>query len=178
MDALNQATQLAGNANMAPSWDLFIMLFFVVCVGYSLLLGKAKITGIMLSTYVGLALSDETGNLLYNRFADSAFGGTASIFTFKLAVFVLVILFFTLKNEHIQIGEPSRGLMGTLMATVYGFFSAGLILTSIAAFMSDIQRAAIFKQSNLAAHMMQFRLLWLIAPIAFIILFSFGKKEK
>ena len=167
-----EATELAGNINLAPSWDLFIFLFFAVCVGYSLLLGKAKISGIMLSTYVALAIANESGNFLYNYFNKSSYGASTSIFTFKTVLFGLIILFFTLKNENIKMGEVTRGLMGTIMSVVYGFFSAGLILTSVASFMSDIQRAAIYKQSNLAAHMMQFRFIWLIIPNAFIVFFS------
>jgi len=165
--------------NLSPSWDTFIFLFFGVCVGYSLLLGKAKITGIMLSAYVALAVANETGDILYSYFTrTSAYGAATSIFTFKTVLFALIILFFTLKNENIKVGEVSHGLIGTIMAAIYGFFSAGLMLTSIATFMSAKQLEVIFGQSSLAAHMMQFRFLWLIMPIIFIIFFSFAKKSK
>lgn len=174
-----QASQLVGNIDLSPSWDLFIMAFFAVCVGYSLLLGKAKISGIMLSTYVSLAIANEAGNILYNYFfGSSSYGASTSIFTFKTALFVIIILFFTLKNENVKMGEVTRGLMGTIMSAIYGFFSAGLIFTSILTFMSDIQRAAIYRDSYLAANMMQLRFIWLLVPIAFIIFFSFTKKEK
>jgi hypothetical protein len=179
LEKISEITQTASNVGtLAPSWELFILLFFAVCIGYSLILGRAKISGIMLSTYVALAIANETGDLLYGQFINYSQGFSASIFTFKTVLFGLIILFFTLKNENIKIGEPSRGLIGMLISTVYGFLSAGLIITSIATFMSSVQKEAVLGSSSLAYHLISARVVWLLAPVIFIILFSVADKKK
>lgn len=179
MEKITEITQTAGNVGtITPSWELFILLFFAVCIGYSLILGRAKISGIMLSTYVALAIANETGDLLYNQFVNYAQGFSATTFTFKTVFFAVIILFFTLKNENIKIGEPSKGLVGMATSIVYGFLSAGLIITSIATFMSPLQREAVLNSSSLAYHLISARILWLLAPVVFIILFSVTDKGK
>jgi len=181
LEKITELSQTAGNiSTLTPSWELFILLFFAVCIGYSLILGRAKITGIMLSTYVALAIANETGDLLYNQFINNNLGFfvSTSSFTFKMMLFVVIILFFTLKNENIKIGQSSKGLIGMATSIVYGFLSAGLIITSIVTFMSPVQKEAVLNSSSLAHLLISARIMWLLAPVVFIILFSVTDKGK
>ena len=54
----------------------------------------------------------------------------------------------------------------------YGFLAAGLMLTSVFSFMSVTDRINFFQNSNLAAQIYNYRMLWLIGPIAIILLTS------
>jgi len=167
---------------VSPSWDLFIILFFAVCVGYGLLLGKSRVSGILLSSYVGLAVASETGDILVNSVRNLAsfsekLAATSS-FTLKTLIFAFIIVFLTLKNENVQTSSSDRGMISTLFSGAYGFLSGGLILTSIGMFMTDVEKASIYNQSSLAQRIMDLRFWWLLLPILAIIVAGFIRDRK
>ncbi len=167
---------------MSATWDLFITLFFIVSVSYGLLLGKGKASVILLSTYVGLAVASETGDIFFEilkkmgSISDSF--SSSSVFTAKLVVFVAIIVLLTLKLEPFDIAGAERGLMATFLTGLYGFLSGGLILSSIGYFMSEAERASIFNQSDLAGKIMDFRFWWLVGPILVLVVAGFIRDRR
>ena len=82
------------NINWAtPSWDLFIILFFVVAAFlYGLSLGRDRVIVILVSLYMALAIVNTAPYL--NSFTAEISYNNASIFNVTIFVGIFIILFF------------------------------------------------------------------------------------
>ena len=49
--------------NIELSWDLFVLVFFVVIMAYSLIIGRDNTLKVILGTYVAALTADAAGNL-------------------------------------------------------------------------------------------------------------------
>ncbi|PIZ00130.1 hypothetical protein COY62_04260 [bacterium (Candidatus Howlettbacteria) CG_4_10_14_0_8_um_filter_40_9] len=159
---------------MNLSWDFFIMMFFVVMTVYGLLLGKSRVFGILLNTYAGFVIAQEGGEIVFNyiKRAASINGAlSTSYFGAKLLTFTAVVFILTLKGE--LSGYEDRGMHSTVMTAIYGFLSAGLILSSVFAFMGETEKQHIISVSSLASQVADYRLVWLVAPIGAVIVAGF-----
>lgn len=159
---------------MNLSWDFFITMFFVVMSVYGLLLGKSRVFAILLNTYVGYVIASEAGEIVFDYVKRAASVNDAlstSYFGAKLMTFAAVVFILTLKGEIS--GYDDRGMHSTFMTAVYGFLSAGLILSSVFAFMGETEKQHIFSVSNLASQVADYRLVWLVAPIGAVIVAGF-----
>lgn len=160
---------------MSATWDLFITLFFILSVGYGFLLGRGKIVAVLLSTYVGLAVASETGDIFYKiliRISSTLPVLTQSVFVVKLVIFAAIIVFLTAKLAPFDAG-PERGILSVVFTALYGFLNGGLILSSIGFFMSEAEKSAIFSQSDLALKIMDARFWWLVGPILVMVVAGF-----
>lgn len=162
---------------MSPTWDTFIILFFVVMTVYGLLLGRGRVFNILINTYVGFVIAFELGEMAYtylskaNQLAQSF---QVSLFGAKILVFAAVIFLLTLKSE--LSGTQDEGMTSSVYTAIYGFLSAGLILSTVLNFMTETDRLNLFSASNLASQVYDYRLIWLVGPILIIILSMFLKK--
>jgi len=167
-----------------PTWDLVISLFFILAVGYGLILGRDKVVVTLVSTYIGFVVANEFGNTLYALFTgQSVFGGSIwvktnlSIFLVKTILLVLLIVLLGIKGGYMA--TPGKGgFKSSLLAGVLSFLDAGLIISSLIWFMTDSARTALFSQSHLAASIAQVRNWWLILPVVVLLIAGFLEPKK
>jgi len=73
-----------------PSWDLFIYLFIIVgVVFYGMALGRDRILAMLISLYMGMAVSS---NLPFLNEQTATKVGLSSVFMLRLVVFILVLV--------------------------------------------------------------------------------------
>jgi uncharacterized membrane protein len=102
-------------------------------------------------------------------------GISVSLFAVKVLLFASVIFILTLKSELVS-SSKDQNANNVLYTAIYGFLSAGLMTSCIFSFMGEAERMSLFSSSTIAANIYTFRLLWLVAPIAVVIVTGILKK--
>lgn len=150
---------------MTLSWDIFILLAFVIMGVYGYLLGRSRVFGIMINSYVGFTVASYLGSYAYDylsKVTDISHSFNLTMFGAKVFVFVAVLFVLILNKELSGTGDNSQSSMVT---AIYGLLTAGLVLSSVFSFMADAERASLFSASSLAIQVYNYQILWLIAPI-------------
>lgn len=136
--------------NIKLSWDLFVIVFFIVIVAYSFIMGRDKTLKVILGTYISIIAADAVGKLFGLYFSGSAlfmkFLSMASvsnedeaIILVKVAVFVgLVILFAVRGAFEVETVDDRSSLIRIVLSIIYAIMSAGLIICAILVFVSGI----------------------------------------
>lgn len=181
------------------SWDLFILVFFVVIVAYSFIIGRDNTLKVILGSYVAALAADATGNLFARYFGGSdlfvkilkfAALGTedeAVIFV-KVLIFVSLVILFAVRGAFTVSTQASSGPTKLLVSIVYAVMSAGLIISTILVFVSGVSFVGgtssgtsawdVYQQSRFVQSMVQNSYIWFSVPaLAFLIQSFSGKKE-
>lgn len=146
------------NINWAqPTWDLFVVLFFLVAVFlYGLSLGRERGFAILVSIYMSLAVVKMVPVAWMQNKPD--------LWIYQLVTFgvLFLILFFLLSRSTLI---PSGTSGGWLMVMLFSFLHVGLLVSIVLAFLpagSIEHLQPILKQIfvNETA-----RFIWLIAPL-------------
>jgi len=126
-----------------PTWDLFIVAFFAIIMAYSFIVGKNQTLKIIISTYVAILTSEGVSNIIDRFFLSNnpIIGfvslGSSSVVMVKILVFVLVILLLTIRGEFFVETSIEHSPISKVAANgVFGFLSAGLIVSTILVYMS------------------------------------------
>lgn len=171
-----QALQVINQVNwFEPTWDLFIVLFFVVASFiYGMSLGRDRIIVILMSIYISLAIVN------YVPFVQ-AFNTDISVndtFAIRVSVFlgIFILLFFFLSHSALvkTIGRGTQG--GFLQVMIFSFLHVGLLISvtlsffpvDLSTFLSPITRELFVSDIAKAA--------WVITPV--IAMAVFGGKNK
>lgn len=155
---------------MTLSWDLFIILSFVVMGVYGFLLGRGRVFNILINSYVGYVVAFELGDFAYSylsRAAQLSHSVNITLFGAKVFVFALVVFVLTLNAE--LMGVRDDAYVSKVWTVLYGLLAAGLVLSSIFAFMGGAEQILLFSSSTLATKVTNLRLFWLTAPILAVI---------
>jgi len=165
---------------MTLTWDLFIILAFVVMAVYGFLLGRNRVFNILINSYVGFVVAAELGDYAFDylsRASQISHSVNITLFGAKVFVFALVIFVLTLNSELMGNREASDSKVWTIL---YGILAAGLILSSVFGFMGNAEQFSLYSSSTLAIRVTDLRLLWLTAPIVAVIVANvmgrFGKR--
>lgn len=178
---------------VALTWDLLIIIFFIVIMSYSYIVGQNGTIKIILSSYIAMLAANGIGNLLmkYIQFSQPIiplFDATAESngFLFKVFAFIIITLILVLKGGfNVDMGRNYPFPIRMLIVTIFGFLSAGLMMSTILVFISggaaeslnsniqeviNIPTQTIFVQS-----LVEYYNFWFAAPaIAFVFLSFFG----
>ncbi len=171
-------TNLLNNINWtAPSWDLFIIIFFVVAVFlYGLSLGRNRILVILISIYISLALVNafpfSEKVIAQFKMGDS--------FVLKITLFasIILILFFLLSHSALSSALKSRRKEGSwLQLIVFSFLHVGLLISLVLSFVPKefVENLAPFTRKVFTTDLAQF--LWLLLPIVAMCLLR-GKRRR
>ncbi|MFC1639106.1 hypothetical protein ACFL26_02450 [Patescibacteria group bacterium] len=164
-DIFGQVLGLFGRINWAsPSWDLFIVIFFVVTVFlYGMSLGRDRIIIILVSIYMALAVVsnapfiDSLGNGVQIG------GGYVLQVTTFLGLFVL--LFFMLSRSALMktFGNMAAGSWWQVL--IFSVFHVGLLVSITLSFLPGdaINNLAPMTRLVFASEMSRF--VWVVAPI-------------
>lgn len=166
---------------MTLSWDLFIILFFVIMAVYGFLLGRGRVFNILINSYVGYVVAYELGGFAFDylsKVTQLSHSVTVTLFGAKVFVFALVVFVLTLNGELLGVRDDAP--VSKFWTVLYGVLAAGLILSSIFGFMGNAEQVNLFSNSQLATRVSDLRLAWLTAPIVAVIVANvmarFGKK--
>lgn len=159
-----------------PSWDLFIILFFVAAAFiYGMSLGRDRIIVILVSIYMALAVVN------YAPFLGTVSGsiGVDQIFMVRISVFISTFLglFFLLSRSAllrtIAKGQEDGNLIQVI---VFSFLHIGLLISLVLSFLpidvsADLAPLTLKYFENDMA-----RFFWITAPIVAMVIFGRAKK--
>ena len=171
------AVEALTNVNwLNPSWDLFIVLFFIVAsLIYGISLGRDRIIVILVAIYMSLAIVN------YIPFL-STFNANISVndaFALRVSVFlgIFIILFFFLAHSALirTLGHgATQGKLWQVM--IFSFLHVGLLISVTLSFfpteLADVLSplTQMFFVSDIA------RAVWVLLPVMVMALFG-GKHE-
>ena len=163
-----------------PSWDLFIGLFFVVGIGYGLVLQRDRSVTTLLSAYVALIVA-QTWAVPISDFLNGNkailnvyIAGRVSPFGITAGLFVVFIILLAQKSG-MRSGRSSN--MGSFEILLFSFFSTAIIIATILSFMPADQLANILAQSKLATMLTRFHTPLIIVPPMAVIFFGIRRGE-
>lgn len=128
------------------TWDVFVLVFFAVVIGYSFIIGKNESVKIIISTYIALVAGQGLGSFLsanssYPEQLLQSFGFSVNITilgTAKLIIFIATIIFLASRGGfEIQYGKERGTTMNLLTTGLFGFATAALLLSTLLTFIAD-----------------------------------------
>ncbi|MFA6603312.1 MAG: hypothetical protein WCT10_00550 [Patescibacteria group bacterium] len=148
----------------APSWDLFIVLFFVVTVFlYGLSLGRDRIVVILVSIYMALAVVSNAPFIDQLRFSRA--GGQIAAFRIGAFVGIFVLLFFLLSRSVLlkTFSNLASGKWWQVLA--FSILHVGLLVSiTLSLLPADaVSHLAPFTRSLFLSDGGKF--IWIVAPI-------------
>ena len=164
----------------APSWNLAIIIIFVVGIAFGYILQRDKIVTTMLSVYVGLIATQALSGTMQQFFEGSKTLSSfwinlhASPFTIRLVIFMVVIVLLAAKSGIS--GSKTKGLLSPIEVIIYSILTTGLILASIFYFMPASSRDAFAASSQMAALVINYYIWWILLPIVALIAAGFFRK--
>jgi len=181
-EATAQSTSLLGAVDWSqPSWDLFIILFFVIAAFlYGLSLGRDRIIVILVSIYMSLAVATNAPFLRDIGFQENINNTLNSLFFVKISMFlfVFILLFFLLSRSALLKTIGTSDDSGRWWHVIlFSFLHVGLIISIVLSFLPPDA------VNNLSPLMRQIftsdigRFIWIVGPILAMIVIR-GKSEK
>jgi hypothetical protein len=152
-----------------PSWDLFIILFWLVAsVIYAFAAGRGRILTILISVYISRLivlsapfLSVEIGKKLP--------GATLSLQQLATFAILFIVLFIFLGRYAFKTSADSRRMTSVVFAIIFAFLQVGLLINIVVSYLPLSYRASM-------APLLQFlfvkdpaNFVWLVLPVAFLI---------
>lgn len=157
-----------------PSWDLFLIIFLIVSVGYNFVLQRDKVVVTMLAIYAGIVMAGVLGGPLQQFFiGDRTIGNqlfikaNASPFTVQAGVFILTTVLVTVRSGIGRGG--SRGALSIFELAIYSFLNSTLILTAIFSFMDPSAREQFAMISRIARVFISHEIWWMMAPLIVLV---------
>jgi hypothetical protein len=153
----------------APTWDLFIVLFFLVTVFlYGMSLGRDRIIIILVSIYMSLAV-------ISNAPIEGVFGGAeiqvGKYFAFQVSAFLglFVLLFFMLSRSALSKTFSKLHSGSWFQVLLFSVFHVGMLVSITLSFLpaEAVDHLAPLTRQVFAGETMKF--LWIVAPIASMI---------
>lgn len=163
-----------------PSWNLAIVVIFLMGIAFGYILQREKIVTTMLSVYVGLIVTQALSGTLQQFFEGSKTLNQfwvnlhASSFSIRVFIFMAVIMLLSAKSGIS--GGKSKGIMSPIEIIIYSILTTGLILASIFYFLPPETRDAFAANSKMAALVINNYLWWIILPVIALIVSSFFRK--
>ncbi len=175
---MDSTVSFLANINWAaPSWDVFVYLFFIIgAFLYGFSLGRDRIIVILVSIYMALAV---VGNAPVINQVNIALKLTDNI-VLQISLFLglFVLLFFLLSRSALikTIGENSApGKWWQVI--VFSFLQVGLLISITLSFLPLDTVGALSEQTRQLFISDYGKSAWLIAPIIFMALGPKSKKD-
>lgn len=161
-----------------PSWDLFIVLFLIIAVGYGFLLQRERIVVTMVSAYVGLVITslfwpDVFGffhgtHPLLGRFFIRANFSEAQV---QIGLFLSTMILVSSKGGIDA--ERGRGWLSPLELAILSALTGALIIAAILHILPPASTAPLVEQSKLVRYLVLYHNLWIAAPAAALVFLGF-----
>lgn len=163
-----------------PSWNLAIIVIFLMGIAFGYILQRDKIVATLLSVYVGLIMTQAVSGTLQQFFEGSTTLNQfwvnlhASPFSIRAGVFMLTITLLSAKAGIS--GGKTKGLLSPIEIVAYSIFTTGLILSSLFYFMPAESRIAFVESSKFAGLVINNYMWWIILPVLTLIIGGFFRK--
>jgi hypothetical protein len=165
---------------LSPSWDLFLIVFFIVGIAYGMMLQRERAVVTTVAIYVALVMvgiltEPISGffageNTINSFFVDSQ----VSPFYIQAGVFIGVIILIQTKSG-LSGGREGGGLLSPFEVFSYSFLNTALITTSLISFLPEETRIAMIESSKMAGYLANHHTWWLILPVAALIVFGWNR---
>ncbi|MBI2984401.1 MAG: hypothetical protein HYY50_02145 [Candidatus Kerfeldbacteria bacterium] len=182
IDLTNEATSaknLVANIDWSkPTWDLFIILFFIIAaLLYGLSLGRDRVLVILVSVYMALAVVN-TAPYIGNYQADI---GVDQFFVFRISAFVVVFiaLFFLMSRSALLSTIASSNTQGAWwQVLIFSLLHVGLLISITLSFLppTAAEKLAPLTQKIFVGDFGRF--FWIVTPIVAMILVKGGAADK
>ncbi|MFH0853478.1 MAG: hypothetical protein V1853_03665 [bacterium] len=176
---MEQAQNFVANIDWAtPTWDLFIILFFIVAgFLYGLSLGRDRIVVILVSIYMALAVASTApfiGEL-------NARIGIQNVFVFQISAFVLtfIVLFFLLSRSALLRTIAASDNVGSWwQVLVFSILHVGLLISITLSFLPPeaADNLSPLTRQMFAGDMARF--VWIISPIVLMAMIKTEDKNR
>lgn len=182
---------------IAPTWDLFIIVFFGLVITYSFIIGKHEAVKIIISTYIAILAVEGIGNVIERLTGDSrpllnVIGinvDTDILTAIKLVLFIALIIFIAVRSGlEIEYGKEHGSATNVFLTGLFGCATAGLLLVSLFVFVTDLSIldpnitqeelvAGLMQKSKLMQVMIKNQDLWFSMPALLLIAVGFLSNE-
>lgn len=165
-----------------PTWDLFIVLFFVIAAFlYGLSLGRDRIIVILVSIYMALAIVQNAPYLRDTAFQAGINETLSRLFVFKISAFiaVFVVLFFLLSRSALLKTIAASDTPGRWWhVLLFSILHVGLVVSITLSFLppSAIERLAPLTRQIFTGELGRF--IWIVAPVLAMILLKGGASDQ
>lgn len=178
-NAPNNVQDFVATVNWAqPSWDLFIVLFFIIAgFLYGLSLGRDRVIVILVSIYMALAVVN-TAPFIGNFQANV---GLSNVFVFKISAFVAVFiaLFLMLARSALLqtiANSDTKGSWWQVM--LFSFLHVGLLISIVLSFLPVDASGKLAPLTQRIFTSEVGRFLWIVGPILAMVLIKGGAADK
>lgn len=163
---LSQIQQFMANINWAhPSWDLVLVMFFLVgSLIYGMSMGRDRIVIVLVAIYMAIAIVSYAPYI--SNFVTEVKIGNSFAFQVTMFVGVFAVLFFLISQsallKHLG-GAQERG--GTVSAMIFSVLQTGLLISVILSYLPK-EAVNVFSpqiQKVFVADLAKF--VWVVAPI-------------
>lgn len=162
----------------APTWDIFILLFFIIgALLYGLSLGRDRVIVILVAVYMGLAVVSNTPVLNNVNFSLHVNEGSVLKITVFLGLFVA--LFFLLSRSALLKTIGGSGAPGSWWQTiVFSVLQVGLLISITLNFLPREMTSGLSEGTRQIFMSDNGRSAWMILPIVFMIIAPKQKKDE
>ena len=130
--------------NIALSWDLFLVVFFVIIVAYSFIVGISKNLKILISAYISILVADGFSEILRKYFFSAEplipifrEGEDDTFVIFKITIFIIFMVLLVIRgNYSVNISFQKGGFLAWFSNALFGFLNAGIIMATILRYVS------------------------------------------
>ncbi|MBI4185518.1 hypothetical protein HY524_00525 [Candidatus Berkelbacteria bacterium] len=172
---------IAGGNQVTPSWDLFLTIFFIVGIAYGMMLQRERAVVTLMTIYVGLVvtqiLTEPVSQFFLGEKTINSFfiDGNVSPFTIQAVLFIGTIIVVSTKGG-LSGERSSHSLLSPIEVFVYSFLNTALIATTLIAYLPEITRSDLLRQSSMASFLAHYHTYWLLLPIAALIFFGWSRR--
>ncbi len=185
------------------SWDLFVLVFFVVIVAYSFIVGRDSTLKIILGTYVSMIAADAggtifsqylSGSVMFTNLLKFAAVGNEqeAMVLVKVVIFIAFVIIFAVKGAfEVDTVDDRSVSVRFVLSVVYAIMSAGLIVSAVLVFVSGISFIGlgepkttvtalwdVYNESALIRSIINNSALWFSLPaLAFLVHSLYTKRE-
>lgn len=167
---------LAGINLSNPSWDLFILLFFVVgSLLYGFTLGKERVVVLIVAMYMALAVISHAPFLELIQ-ARITYG---NLFAYQITTFlgIFLILFFFLSRSAL-LHSLSVGDTGSWWHVIlFSFLHVGLLISMTLSYLPSEAKSQLLPVTLQIFTSDEGRFAWILLPIVAMMLIRAEKKE-
>lgn len=169
---------------MLSTWDFALILFLLIGTGYGLIFKRGQIVVLFVSSYIGFVVVNELGGKVFkvlnnvagvSRYGDWAEPGL------KVGLFAVIMVLLAIWAEYLAASAGKKGLVNLILAGIYGFALAAMILSIISIFLPLKLEVKILALSRLAPYIINYRMWWFFIPailmlVSGIVMSRKGKK--
>ncbi|MEK7460902.1 MAG: hypothetical protein AAB647_01650 [Patescibacteria group bacterium] len=159
----------------APSWDLFIVLFLIIAVGYGLLMQRERIIVTMVAAYIGLVISSLLWSDVFGFFQGThpllgRYFIRANVTESQIQIGLFAISMFLVSHKAGIDAEKGRGWLSGIELFILSALTGLLIAAIILGYVPEAAKVTLAEQSKLIGYLVHYYNLAILTPIAVVVL--------